>query len=488
MAVWGTLIATEDDAERAVRAGLDLVAAVTALGEGAGARELALRAGVVTGEAAVTLGAERQGMVAGDLVNTASRRQSAATPGRSWSARRRGAPRRRASPRRSADARVEGQGGAVPPLAGPRVTAGRGGAPQSTSSRRRSSGATANCCSRRTLPRDRGRAAGTPRGGDGDRRHRQVPPGLGVLEVHRGARRDRLVPSGRCLLYGDGIAFWALAEMVRMRPASAKVTTPTRPARSSLRRPTPSFSTTKSVASSSRGSPPPARAREGPARAAGELFARLADLLRTDGRAGPRRPALRGSPVGRLRAGRVRRTPARVVAQPADFCALPSPARSCRAAIPNSGRASHQTTLSLAPLFRAGDARSCSTGSSPDFLRIFATRILARSEGVPLYAVETVRMLLDRGLLSEDEGVYRPTGEVAEPDVPETLHGTHRRPSRRAIRRGAASPPGRVGARQDLHEGVTRRAGWDVRSGPGSAPLQPRAQGGARRPGRPTLT
>ena len=50
-------------------------------------------------------------------------------------------------------------------------------------------------------------------------------------------------------------------------------------------------------------------------------------------------------------------------------------------------------------------------------------RILARSEGVPLYAVETVRMLLDRGLLSEDEGVYRPTGEVAELDVPETLHG-----------------------------------------------------------------
>ena len=32
-------------------------------------------------------------------------------------------------------------------------------------------------------------------------------------------------------------------------------------------------------------------------------------------------------------------------------------------------------------------------------------------------------MLLDRGLLSEDEGVYRPTGEVAELDVPETLHG-----------------------------------------------------------------
>jgi hypothetical protein len=39
------------------------------------------RAGVLTGEAAVTLGAQGQGMVAGDLVNTASRLQGAAEPG-----------------------------------------------------------------------------------------------------------------------------------------------------------------------------------------------------------------------------------------------------------------------------------------------------------------------------------------------------------------------------------------------------------------------
>ena len=39
------------------------------------------RAGVLTGEAAVTLGAVGQGMVAGDLVNTASRLQSVAAPG-----------------------------------------------------------------------------------------------------------------------------------------------------------------------------------------------------------------------------------------------------------------------------------------------------------------------------------------------------------------------------------------------------------------------
>src|SRR2546428_13316331 len=76
MAVWGTPVAKEDDAERAVRAALDLVTAVPELDPG-----LAARAGVLTGEAAVTLGAEGQGMVAGDLVNTASRVQSVADPG-----------------------------------------------------------------------------------------------------------------------------------------------------------------------------------------------------------------------------------------------------------------------------------------------------------------------------------------------------------------------------------------------------------------------
>ena len=82
MAVWGAPTTTEDDAERAVRAALDLVAAVSALGQELGAEELRARAGVLTGEAAVTLGAAGEGMVAGDLVNTASRVQSVAEPGR----------------------------------------------------------------------------------------------------------------------------------------------------------------------------------------------------------------------------------------------------------------------------------------------------------------------------------------------------------------------------------------------------------------------
>jgi class 3 adenylate cyclase len=84
MAVWGVPTAQEDDAERAVRAGLDLVDAVTALGDEIGISELAMRVGVVTGEVAVTLGATGEGMVAGDAVNTAARIQSAAAPNEVW--------------------------------------------------------------------------------------------------------------------------------------------------------------------------------------------------------------------------------------------------------------------------------------------------------------------------------------------------------------------------------------------------------------------
>ena len=102
MAVWGTPTATEDDAERAVRAALDLVAAVTALGDELGVPDLRARAGVMTGEAAVTIGAEGEGMVAGDLVNTASRVQSARRA-------RHGARRRGDPPRDRADDRLRGR-------------------------------------------------------------------------------------------------------------------------------------------------------------------------------------------------------------------------------------------------------------------------------------------------------------------------------------------------------------------------------------------
>jgi hypothetical protein len=46
------------------------------------------------------------------------------------------------------------------------------------------------------------------------------------------------------------------------------------------------------------------------------------------------------------------------------------------------------------------------------------SQILDRAQGVPLYAVETVRMLLDRGLLVREGSVYRPTGPIEALEVP----------------------------------------------------------------------
>ncbi|MGZ6213943.1 MAG: ATP-binding protein [Candidatus Limnocylindria bacterium] len=78
MAVWGVPVAHEDDAERAVRAGLELVAAVAKLRGAVPGRRLSARAAVGSGEAAASPGVEGQGIVAGDLVNTAARLQAVA--------------------------------------------------------------------------------------------------------------------------------------------------------------------------------------------------------------------------------------------------------------------------------------------------------------------------------------------------------------------------------------------------------------------------
>ena len=76
MALWGAPQAHEDDAERAIRAGLELVRAIRQLGDGIDGH-----VGIATGEAAVNLGASGEGLVTGDIVNTAARLQTAAPPG-----------------------------------------------------------------------------------------------------------------------------------------------------------------------------------------------------------------------------------------------------------------------------------------------------------------------------------------------------------------------------------------------------------------------
>ncbi len=81
MAVFGAPVAHEDDAERAVRAGLGILEAIGELNEGDPDLDLQVRVGINTGEAVVALGArpeQGEGIVTGDVVNTAARIQGAA--------------------------------------------------------------------------------------------------------------------------------------------------------------------------------------------------------------------------------------------------------------------------------------------------------------------------------------------------------------------------------------------------------------------------
>jgi class 3 adenylate cyclase len=81
MAAFGAPVAHEDDAERAVRAGLAILEAIAELNEADPVLDLRVRVGINTGEALVTLAAhpeQGEGIVTGDVVNTAARIESAA--------------------------------------------------------------------------------------------------------------------------------------------------------------------------------------------------------------------------------------------------------------------------------------------------------------------------------------------------------------------------------------------------------------------------
>jgi class 3 adenylate cyclase/predicted ATPase len=219
MAVWGVPTAHEDDAERSVRAGLDLVAAVELLGEQVGAPGLAMRVGVVTGEVAVTIGATAEGMVAGDAVNTAARVQAAAQPGTVWvddSTRILTAAavdyadagehllKGKAEPVRLYEART--------------VIAAVGGAQRIDgleahfTGRDRQMRLIKELC-HETAEEDRPRlvlvtgAAGVGKSRLAWEFEKYVDGLSTVFAWHR----------GRCLSYGEGVAFWALAEVVRAR-------------------------------------------------------------------------------------------------------------------------------------------------------------------------------------------------------------------------------------------------------------------------------
>jgi class 3 adenylate cyclase/tetratricopeptide (TPR) repeat protein len=426
MAVWGTPTASEGDAERAVRAALDLVAAVAALGAEAGVPGLSARAGVVTGEMAVNLGAVGEGMVAGDAVNTAARVQAAAGPGQVLT----DAPTQRlaGSAVGFADAGEHTLKGKAEPQRlwrATRVVSAVGGAQRVDGLEAPLTGRDAEL---RTI-RELFHAAV----------ERQVPR-LVLVSGPAGVGKSRLGwefekytdglaaevwwHRGRCLSYGEGVAFWALAEIVRQRLGIAEEDT-AEIAAAKLTDGVDQFvpDPDERAYLGTRlgrllGVPFPGDA--GGSLAREELFAgwrlffeRLAAqmpvvLLVEDAQHADHGLLdfldhlidwVRDLPIYVL-----------VFARPELHQARPGFA---------AGR--NRSTLTLDPLDAASMGRlvDALVPSMPSSARSAITR---QAQGIPLFAVETVRALIDRDIVQPVEGEYRLVGDIGDLAVPDSLH------------------------------------------------------------------
>ena len=423
MAVWGTPVATEDDAERAARAALELVAAVSALGDEVGAADLRARAGVLTGEAAVNIGAEGEGMVVGDLVNTASRIQSVAQPGTVLV----GEATRRATEQAivyepAGSHEVPGKSGLVPVWQALRVVSGARGA-------LKAEGLEAPFVGRERelrLLKDQFHATAE------ERKARLVSvtgiAGIGksrlAWEFYKyidGLPAVTYWHRGRCLAYGEGVTYWALADMVRWRCRIAEDEDPV-------------VALAKLQATLTEHVPDDDERRF--------VEPRLAHLLGLEQREAREKEELFGA--WRLFFERLADTQPTVLvfedmqwaddslldfveyllewsrAHPLFVVTLARPELIQRR--PTWGATSRMfTALYLEPL--SEDAmRELLHGLVPGLPEDLIAGILGRAEGVPLYAVETVRMLFDRGLVVPEGSAYRPVGPIETLDVPETLH------------------------------------------------------------------
>ncbi len=423
MAVWGSPTAQEDDAERAVRAGLDLVAMVSALGDEMEAPKLRARAGVLTGEAAVTVGAEAEGMVVGDLVNTASRIQAAAEPGSVLVGE---------STMRATEAAIgysdagthelKGKAEPVPLFRALRVMAGRAGTLKGQGLEPPFVGRDSEL----RLVKELFHASAEEK-----KAHLVSVAGIAGIGKSRlswefekyvdGLIDDVWWHRGRCLAYGEGVAYWALAEMVRMRCRIVDEEEPAS-AREKLR------------AALAEHVPDPKERHW--------VEPRLAHLLALEG-------AGAGDQENLFSAWRIfferlaERSPTVLVFEdmqwadaglldfieylldwsrslPLFVLVLARPEFVERRPSWGAGRRSF-TSLYLESLSpeAMNDLLAGLVPGLPDELR---GSILARAEGIPLYAVETVRMLLDRDLLARQGEVYRPIGPIETLAVPETLH------------------------------------------------------------------
>ncbi|MEO6577648.1 MAG: adenylate/guanylate cyclase domain-containing protein [Candidatus Limnocylindria bacterium] len=427
MAVWGTPITHEDDAERAVRSALELVEAVRVLGEDAGAAGLQARAGVLTGEAAVTLGASYQGMVAGDLVNTAARLQSAAEPGTVFV----GDGTHHATSNAigyepAGDHVMKGKAEPVTAYRAVRVFARRGGEGRTAQleapfTGRQSELRLLKDFLHATASEQRARVASVMgQGGIGKSRL--------AWEFQKyidGLTEDVYWHHGRCPAYGEGVSFWALGEMVRARAGI-------------LEGETGESASSKLVASLEDFVPDEAERRWIEPAMRGLLgldsseasVARQQEALFSAWRTYFERIAERGTTVlvfedlqwadaglldfieHLLEWSRSRPIYVITLARPELLDRRPGWGAGWR----------NFTSVFLEPLDDES-MRELLAGLVPGLPDAVSERILARAEGVPLYAVETIRMLLAEGKIEPHGDAFRPVGDLSELAVPETLQG-----------------------------------------------------------------
>jgi class 3 adenylate cyclase/tetratricopeptide (TPR) repeat protein len=426
MAVWGTPTATEEDAERAVRAALDLVSAVAELGHQADVPELAARAGVVTGEVAVTLGAIGEGMVAGDAVNTASRVQAAAEPGQVLTDE---ATHRLANSAVGfADAgshQLKGKAEPQPLWRATRVLSAVGGLQRVDGLEAPLTGRDAEL---RTV-RDLFHAVA-------DRRVPRLvlisgPAGVGKSRLGwefekyaDGLTAEMWWHRGRCLSYGEGVAFWALAEIVRQRLGIAEED-PAEVAAAKLAEGLEEFvadpaERTYIGARLSRLLGVIAAGDGGAALGREELFAGW--RLFFERLAAVRPVVLLIEDAQHADSGMldfldhlidwIRDLPIYVL-----VFARPELGQ----ARPGCGTGRNRSTLTLDPL----DAVSMDQlvdALVPGMPPTARSKITSQAQGVPLFAVETVRALIDRDIVQPVEGVYRLVGDIGELVVPDSLH------------------------------------------------------------------
>ena len=423
MAVWGTPVATEDDAERAVRAALDLVAAVQALGQEAGIDGLRARAGVQTGEAAVNTAAVGEGMVAGDIVNTASRVQSVAEPGSVFV----GEATRRATEgtvvfEAAGSFELKGKEGETPLWRASRIVSGRGGSLKSEGLEAPFVGRDRELRQIKDLfhvSAEEGRA--------------QLVSVTGIAGIGKsrlawefykyfdGIAQTVYWHRGRCLAYGEGVTYWALADMVRWRCGIAEDD-----AQEEALRKLQAALEEHLLDPEERGFVEPRLAQllalgEGTSHDRQDLFAawrlffeRLADTYPTVLAFEDMQWAdssLLDFVEYLLEWSRDKPLFVITLARPELLEMRPT------------WGAGHRnfTSIYLEPLSEAA-MQDLLVGLVPGLPVALRDQILARAEGVPLYAVETVRMLLDRGLLVEDGSAYEVVGAVETLEVPETLH------------------------------------------------------------------